>query len=114
VYYAREDVALKAIGTHLRSDRRLRPRTLGAVAAVCLLLLALLAVAQVTHVHAIGSDADHCQLCVVMHSVVPLMLLVTAVVLVRIGAAEPPLHKIQAAIWYWHPTMFSRPPPACL
>ena len=112
MYYAREDVALKAIGTHLRSDRRLRPRTLGAVAAVCLLLLALLAVAQVTHVHLVGSDADHCPLCVAMHSVVPFVVMVAAVVLVKIGTATPVMRETRTIIRYWHPTLFNRPPPA--
>jgi hypothetical protein len=111
VYYPPEDVALTAIRAHVWSDRRLRPSALGAAAVVCLLLLALLAVAQVTHVHAIGSDADHCQLCVVMHSVVPFMVMVTAVALVRIGTAALGLLEISTILRYWHPALFTRPPP---
>jgi hypothetical protein len=103
---------LTAIRAHLRSDRRLKPSTLGAATVVCLVLLALLAVAQVTHVHPIGSDADHCQLCVVMHSVVPFVVMVTAVVLVRIGTAALSLRGFSTIIRYWHPTLFTRPPPA--
>jgi len=99
------------IRAHLRSDRRLKPSALGA-AVVCLVLLALLAVAQVTHVHAVGGDADHCPLCVVMHSVVPFVVLVTAVVLVRIGTAALSLLEFFTIIRYWHPTLFTRPPPA--
>jgi hypothetical protein len=38
------------------------------VTAVCFILLALLAVVQVAHLHSNESDADHCPLCVVMHS----------------------------------------------
>ena len=112
MYYPHKDVALTTIQTILWNDRRLRPIVLGTVAVVCLVLMALLAIAQVTHVHAIGSDADHCQLCVAMHSVVPCVILLAAVVLVRIGAAGPALHEISTAIRYWHPTLFSRPPPA--
>lgn len=112
MYYPLEDIGLTAIWAHFWSDRRLSPRTLGAVAVVCLVLLALLAVAQVAHVHAFGHDADHCQLCVAMHSVVPCVVLLAAVVLVKIGTAAPPLHEIPTPVRYWHPTLFSRPPPA--
>ena len=51
---------------------------------MCLVLLAFLAVAQVMHVHASDSDADHCTLCLAMHSVVPLVIMLITVVLVRI------------------------------
>jgi hypothetical protein len=47
-------------------------------------LLALLAVAQVVHAHPVQSDADHCPLCIAMHSVVPIVVMVAALVLVRI------------------------------
>lgn len=60
---------------------------------VCLFLLALLAVAQVTHVHAVGSDVDHCPLCVVMHSVVPFAVTATEIVLIRIGTASPAIRE---------------------
>jgi hypothetical protein len=75
-------------------------------------LLVLLAVAQVTHVHSVGSDADHCPLCVVMHSVVPFVIMVAGVVLVRIGTATPVMRETRTIIRYWHPTLFNRPPPA--
>jgi hypothetical protein len=79
---------------------------------VCLVLLALLAVAQVTHVHAVGSDADHCPLCVVMHSVVPFVVMAAGIVMIRLGtAAQPPL-EVRTICRYWHPTLFNRPPPA--
>jgi hypothetical protein len=107
-----EDLSLTTIRAHLRSDRRLKPSTLRATAVVCLVLLALLAVAQVTHVHAIGSDADHCRLCVVMHSVVPFVVTVTAVVSVLIGNAALSLLEFSTIIRYWHPALFTRPPPA--
>jgi len=112
VYYLHKDVALTNLRAHLQNDRRRKPITLGTVAVVCLVLMTLLAIAQVTHVHAIGSDADHCQLCVAMHSLVPSVVLLAAVTLVRICTVAPPLHEIFTAIRYWHPTLFSRPPPA--
>ena len=79
---------------------------------VCLVLLALLAVAQVTHVHAVGNDADHCLLCIAMHSVVPFVVMMAGVVLVRIGTAAPVMRETRTVIRYWHPTLFTRPPPA--
>lgn len=78
---------------------------------VCLVLLALLAVAQVTHVHPVVSDADHCQLCIAMHSVVPLAIMVVVVVLIRFGTAAPVLLEMPAIIRHWYPTLFTRPPP---
>ena len=81
-------------------------------ALVCLILLAFLAVAQVMHVHASESDADHCTLCVAMHSVVPIMVMLIAVVLVRIEVLTPSVLEVRTIIRYWHPTLFIRPPPA--
>ena len=79
---------------------------------VCLVLLALLAIAQATHVHAVGSDADHCQLCIAMHSVVPFLVVVVATHLVRIGTAALPPFEVCTICRYWHPILFTRPPPA--
>ena len=88
------------------------PSTLGLAAIVCLIVLVLLAVAQVTHVHPVGNDADHCPLCVAMHSVVPFVVMIAGVVLVRIGTATPVMRETRTIIRYWHPTLFILPPPA--
>jgi hypothetical protein len=87
---------------------------LKAATVVCLVLLALLAVIQVTHVHASDADADHCTLCVVMHSVVPLVIMLVTVVLVRIETPALLFLEVRAIARYWHPTLFIRPPPAGL
>jgi hypothetical protein len=79
---------------------------------VCLVLLALLAVAQVMHVHASVSDADHCTLCVAMHSVVPIVIMLITVVLIKIEVLAPSLLEARVIVRYWHPTLFTRPPPA--
>ena len=71
-----------------------------------------LVVAQVTHVHAVGSDADHCQLCIVMHSVVPFVVFVVGVILVRIGTTALTPREVRTICRNWHPTLFNRPPPA--
>lgn len=81
-------------------------------AVVCLVLFALLAVAQVMHVHASASDADHCTLCVAMHSVVPLVIMSITAVLLRIEGLALGLLEVRAITRYWHPTLFTRPPPA--
>lgn len=112
MYHFREDDSLIEIRGHLRSDRSPKPSILGVAAVVCLILVAVLAVAQVTHVHAVASDADHCPLCIAMHSVVPFALMVASVLLVRIGVAAPTLLGIRTIIQSWNPTLFSRPPPA--
>jgi uncharacterized membrane protein len=79
---------------------------------VCLVLLALLAVVQLMHVHASDSDADHCTLCVAMHSVVPIVIMLITVVLVRIEVLALGLLEVRAITRYWHATLFTHPPPA--
>ncbi len=102
---------MTAIRAHIESNRRLGPSAVKTAAVVCLVLLALLAFAQVTHVHAVGGDADHCQICVAMHSIVPLVVFVAGALLVRIGTAELKPFEVRTICRYWHPTLFNRPPP---
>lgn len=82
-------------------------------ATVCLILLALLAVAQVTHLHSNPTDADHCQLCIVMHAVAPTATAPATVFLVRLGASSP---EAEPALVARQPQfrLFSRPPPVSL
>ena len=84
---------------------------LTAVAMLCLILLAMLVVAQVTHLHPNQSDADHCQLCIVMHTVVPVAAAAAIIVIVQLGASAPQAEPIvvtrQRQI-----RLFIRPPPA--
>ena len=77
---------------------------------VCLALLSLLAVVQVAHMHPIESDADHCQLCIVMHTAAPVAIVAAAVILVKVGTPAP-LVEVRAIIRHWHPQIFIRPPP---
>jgi hypothetical protein len=81
------------------------------VAVVCLILLALLTVAQAMHVHACESDADHCNLCVAMHSVFPIAILLVVVVLIRIES-KPANPEVRVITRFWHAALFTRPPPA--
>lgn len=87
-----------------------RPMTLPVTAVVCLVLMALLAVAQVAHLHANPTDADHCPLCVVMHSAAPSTLSTAVIVLVQVEFAAP-VFQPRALIRYWQPKLFTRPPP---
>ena len=77
---------------------------------LCLALMALLAVVQVAHIHPLDSDADHCQLCIAMHSAAPVAVMAAAVVLVRIGTTEPVV-EARAVVRHWHPKLYTRPPP---
>lgn len=81
------------------------------VAVVCLALMALLSVAQVAHLHSNPTDADHCPLCVVMHSAVPSALSAAIVVLVQVEFAAP-VFQPRILARYWQPKLFTRPPPA--
>ena len=78
---------------------------------VCLALLALLAMVQVGHMHPIDSQADHCPLCIVMHSAAPVAVTASIVVLVQIQASAP-VFEARAAVRHRHPKLFTRPPPA--
>lgn len=79
--------------------------------AACVILAALLAVMQVPHMHRNPNDADHCPLCVVMHTVAPAAPPVAAVVFVLLGISTLDV-KPRALVRYWHPRLFTRPPPA--
>ena len=96
---------------HFRWERSAKPWASPAVTVVCLVLLALFAVVQVAHVHAVESDADHCPLCIVMHTAAPVAVAAAVVVLVQIEAAAP-VYEARAVTRHWHPKLFTRPPPA--
>ena len=78
---------------------------------MCVVLLALLAVMQVPHMHQNPNDADHCPLCVLMHTAAPAAAPVAVVVLVPMGISTPDA-KPKSIVRYWHPQLFTRPPPA--
>jgi len=77
---------------------------------VCLVLLTLLAVAQVAHVHQVDTDADHCPLCIVMHSAAPVAVTAAMVILVQLESAAP-VFEARTVTRHWHPKLFTRPPP---
>jgi len=77
---------MKAFPGDLRGNRPI----ISAVAVVCLLLLALISVVQVTHLHQSASEADHCSLCLVLHSTAPIVVAAAAaMVLVQLGVSTP-------------------------
>ncbi len=91
--------------------RLAQPRALRVVTILCLVLLALLTVAQVAHVHPDAGAADHCPLCISMHSAAPVEAAAAAVLLVQVGIPVQMAEK-RAAIRNWNPKLFTRPPPA--
>jgi hypothetical protein len=90
---------------------RRKPRAFGAAAFLCLTLLTLLAVVQVAHMHPLDRDADHCSLCIAMHSAAPVAVMAAAVILVRIGTPAP-IADTRVVVRHWHPKLYTRPPPA--
>jgi len=80
------------------------------VTLVCLVLLALLTVVQVAHVHTVETAADHCPLCIVMHTAAPVAATAGVVVLVPIESAAP-VFEARTVTRHWHPQLFTRPPP---
>lgn len=96
-----------------RSQRPARPIAFAVMMLVCLGLLLLLTVVQVAHVHASAQDADHCPLCMVLHTAVPVAATAAVIILVELAAAEPVL-QVRTASRPWHAQLFTRPPPASL
>ncbi len=101
---------MTGLKTVFHGKRGVWPGFLPAVAMVCLVLLAMLAVAQVTHLHSSQSDADHCQLCIVMHTVVPVAATAAVIVIVQLGASAPQAEPIVVARQR-QIRLFIRPPP---
>jgi len=85
---------------------------LSILAFACLLLLTLLTLVQVAHVHPASTGADHCPLCVVMHSVAPAVLVAAAILTSR--SSEPiPVPVVSYAPRSWRSyKLYNRPPPS--
>jgi hypothetical protein len=77
---------------------------------VCLILLALLTVVQVAHVHPLDTDSDNCPLCIVMHAAAPVAVTAAIVILVQLETSAP-VFETHTVTRYWHPQLFTRPPP---
>jgi hypothetical protein len=99
-----------AFQTRTLNRRRVNPRAFAAVAVVCLILLALLTFAQVTHVHPVSSDSDHCPLCIVMHSAAPMVVAAALISLVQVAFALSFVEE-RTPSRVWHTQIFIRPPP---
>lgn len=98
--------------TRFKVDRHSWPGAF-VVGAVCLALLAVLAIAQIAHTHPANTDGDRCPLCIVMHSASPVVSTAALITLVRVAIASP-LARVRAVSRHWHAQLFTRPPPyAC-
>ncbi|MGC1460705.1 MAG: hypothetical protein WA802_00800 [Terracidiphilus sp.] len=80
------------------------------VAVLCLVLLAIFTAVQVAHFHQTEAAADHCPLCISMHSAAPVAVTPAEVVLVPVGAPTPVFEK-HTIVRHWNPKLFTRPPP---
>lgn len=87
-----------------------KPWALRATSFVCLLLLTLVTFVQVAHAHPAAADADHCPICVVMHSAAPVAVVAAAIIFVR-ASVPVPVPVLHTVVRPWHCTMFNRPPP---
>jgi hypothetical protein len=100
--------------SNMRQRKRLSERGPWAVRAtmlVCLLVLSLMTLVQVAHVHPAATDADHCPICVVMHSAAPVAVIAAAIVFTR-ASAPVPVPVLPTVTRRWPATLFNRPPPA--
>lgn len=96
--------------TALYPSRRVRP-TAYVVVIVCLALLALLTFIQVAHVHSVNTDADHCPICVVLHTAAPLAVAAAIIVLIQMQAFAPQI-EVRLIRSQGRRQLFIRPPPS--
>jgi hypothetical protein len=101
---------LTGFQTYSNGTRRAKPGALPVATLVCLVLLTFLAVVQVAHVHPLETDADHCPLCIAMHTAAPVAVTAAEVVLVQVESPAP-IFEAHTVTRPWHPTLFTRPPP---
>jgi hypothetical protein len=106
-------VYLTELQAHSRGKRRRSSGFWPVTTVVCLVLLALLAVVQVAHLHTDQAAADHCPLCIVMHSAAPVTVAAAIVVLVQVGTST----LQQEPVWALRKPqtrLFIRPPPVAV
>lgn len=102
---------MKPVGEHRRNGSSgPNPWVVRATSLICVLLLSLVTFVQVVHVHPAAADADHCPICVVMHSAAPVAVIAPAIVFVRAASAVP-VPVLHSVVRPWHCTLFNRPPP---
>jgi hypothetical protein len=101
---------LTGFQARFQRERSVKPGGFAAVTLVCLVLLALLTLVQVTHIHANASDADRCPVCIMMHSAAPVTVAAAVVVLVSVRTLAP-VFEVCSVTRHWHPKFFTRPPP---
>lgn len=104
------DHRLTGLQPETHGESRRRAFAFGWAGSVCLALLALLITVQVAHNHVTENDANHCSLCIAMHSAAPVAVVIAAIVMIWMGSSEP-LAEARAVVRYWNPKLFTRPPP---
>lgn len=102
---------MNAQRTWMRNDSRPRLNGRVVMVLVCLTLLALLAFVQVTHVHSVNTDADHCPLCIVIHNAAPVAAAAAVVIVLAQIEALAPVFEFRPIRTIWHRSLFIRPPP---
>jgi hypothetical protein len=112
VYSVKTGVRLMEVGRkqQLKRTSERKQWATRSTALICVLLLALLTFVQVTHVHPAATDADHCPICVAMHSAAPVTVFVVAIAFTRISVPVP-VPVVHSVVRRWHYTLFNRPPP---
>ena len=101
---------LTGFQTDRNGKRRAKQSALPIATVVCLILLALLTVVQVAHMHPVANDADHCPLCIAMHTAAPIAVMAALVAMVKAGTPAPVV-EARAVVRHWHPKFITRPPP---
>jgi hypothetical protein len=109
VYAVSMGARLVEIGGELRM-KRAGLWAARATSILCLLLLTWMTFIQVTHVHPVASDTDHCPICVAMHTAAPAAVVVEPIQLVN-GPEALPAPVMRSVIRRWPFTLFNRPPP---
>ena len=103
---------MRALTREIQFAIRGKSKALPVIAILCVLILGLLAAVQVAHIHPSQTLADHCPLCVSLHSAAPLAAAVAAaIILVQIGRSTS-LFEMQPVARRLKTRLFTRPPPS--
>ena len=102
---------MRAQTTGFSSALRGRSTAFSVAVILCVVLLGVLAAVQVAHFHSSQTLADHCPLCVSLHSVAPVAATAAAaIMLVQIGRSAP-VSERHVVLRRRNAKLFTRPPP---
>jgi len=105
------EMELRGFTRAIRSAMRGKSKALPVIAILCVFILGLLTAVQVAHFHSSQTLADHCPLCVSIHSAAPIAAAAAAaILLIQIGRSTPVM-ETRPVVRRRNARLYTRPPP---